>query len=79
MKPKNCNKDSKKKNLIDMDSINKVERILDVDENISFTLVQKALNLSSLRHKEEKEMKKLFHIKVQFKKTKVNALFDFGS
>jgi hypothetical protein len=33
--------------------------------------------LSSLHPKEEKEMTKLFHIKIQVKKTKVDALFDF--
>jgi hypothetical protein len=40
--------------------------------------MQKEVNLSSLHHKEEKEMKKLFHIKIQVKNTKVYALFDFG-
>jgi uncharacterized protein YydD (DUF2326 family) len=52
---------------------------LDVDENIVYTTMQKEVNLSSLHHKEEKEMTKLFHIKIQVKKTKVDALFDFGS
>jgi hypothetical protein len=32
-----------------------------------------------LHHKEEKEMKKLFHIKIQVKNTKVDALFDSSS
>jgi hypothetical protein len=50
-----------------------------VDENIVYTLVQKEVNLSSLHHKEEKEMTKLFHIKIQVKKTKVDALFDSSS
>jgi hypothetical protein len=35
--------------------------------------------MSNLHHSEEKEMPKLFHIKVQVKKTKVYALFDSGS
>jgi hypothetical protein len=41
--------------------------------------VQKEVNLSILHHKEEKETTKLFHIKIQFKKTKVDALLDYGS
>ena len=35
--------------------------------------------MSSLHHQEEKEMTKLFHIKIQVKKTKIDALLDFGS
>jgi hypothetical protein len=35
--------------------------------------------MSSLHHREEKELKKLFHINIQVKKTKVNALFDSDS
>jgi hypothetical protein len=35
--------------------------------------------LSSLHHKEEKDMKKIFHIKIQIKKTKVDVLFDSWS
>jgi hypothetical protein len=50
-----------------------------VDENIVCTSVKKDVNLSILYHKEEKEMKKLFHINIQFKKTKVYDLFDSGS
>jgi hypothetical protein len=50
-----------------------------VDEKIVCTLVQKEVNLSSLHNKEEKEITKLFHIKVQIKKTKVDALFNSGS
>jgi len=37
------------------------------------------VNLSNLHHREEKEMTKLFHIKIQVKETKIDALFDFGS
>jgi hypothetical protein len=37
------------------------------------------VNLSSLHHQEEKEMTKLFHIKIQVKMTKIDALFDSGS
>jgi hypothetical protein len=37
------------------------------------------VNLSILHHQEEKEMTKLFHIKIQVKKTNIDALFDSGS
>ena len=37
------------------------------------------MNLSSLDHQEEKEMTKLFHIKIQVKKTKISSLFDSSS
>jgi hypothetical protein len=47
-----------------------------VDENIVCTSMQKEVNLSILHHQEEKEMTKLFHIKIQVKKTKIDALFD---
>ena len=50
-----------------------------MDENIFCAEVQKGVNLSSLHHKEEKEINKLFHIKIQIKKTRVYALFDSGS
>jgi hypothetical protein len=60
-------KDAKKKNLLGKDSQNKVESSSDVDENIFFTSMHKDLNISSLHHKKEKELKKLFHIKIQVK------------
>jgi hypothetical protein len=41
--------------------------------------MQKDLNMSILHHQEEKEMTKLFHIKIQVKKTKVDTLFDSDS
>jgi hypothetical protein len=47
-----------------MDSNNQVERNFDVDENIVCTSVHKEVNLSILHHQEEKEMTKLFHIKI---------------
>jgi hypothetical protein len=50
-----------------------------VDEKIVNTFVQKEVNLSSPHHHEEKEMTKLFHIKIQVKKTKIDALFDYSS
>jgi hypothetical protein len=50
-----------------------------VDENIVCTYVQNKVNSSILRHQEEKEMTNLFHIKIQVKKTKIDALFESGS
>jgi hypothetical protein len=37
------------------------------------------VNLSILHHEEEKEMTKFFHIKIQFKKTKIDAMFKYSS
>ena len=65
MNPKNKKKDGKKKNLLAKDSSNQVESSSDVDDKIVYTFVQKEVNLSSLHHQEEKEMTKLFHIKIQ--------------
>jgi hypothetical protein len=76
LSPKNHKKDAKKKNLLAMDLVNLVESNSNVDEKIVYTIVQKELNWSSLLRKEEKEMTKLFHIKILVKKTKVNALSD---
>jgi len=50
-----------------------------VDEKIVYTSMQKEVNLSSLQQQEEKQMIKLFHVKIQVKKMKINALFDSGS
>ena len=76
---KNHKKDSKKNNFLTMDLANQVERNMDVEENIMCIIVQKEVNLRSLHHKEDKEMNKLIHIKIQVKNTKVDALFNFGS
>eukprot|EP00253_Pinus_taeda_P034565 PITA_34565 len=76
---KNKKKDNKKKNLMAIDSSNQVERSPDVDEKIVCTSVKKEVNLSSLQQQEEKEMTKLFHVKIQVKKTKIDALFDSRS
>jgi len=37
------------------------------------------VNLSGLHHQEEKDMTKLFNIKIQVKKTKIGAMFDSSS
>jgi hypothetical protein len=37
------------------------------------------VNLSILHHQEEKEMTEIFHINIQVKTTKIDALFDSGS
>jgi hypothetical protein len=79
LNPKNHKKDAKKNNLLGTNLGNQVESNLDVDENIFCTSVKKDVNLSILHHKEDKEMTKLFHIKIQVKNTKVYSLFDFGS
>jgi hypothetical protein len=79
MNPNNYKKDGKKKNLLATDSSNHIESSYDVDENIVCTSVQKEVNLSILHHQEEKDMTKLLHVKIQAKKTKIDALFDFGS
>jgi hypothetical protein len=65
--------------MLGMDSGNLVERNMDVDEKIVFTLVQKEVTMSNLHHMEEKAMTKLFHIKIQVKIIKVDALFDSDS
>jgi hypothetical protein len=49
-----------------------------VDKNIFYTYVNKEVNLSILHHQEE-EMTKLFHINIQVKKTKIDAMFDSDS
>jgi hypothetical protein len=79
LNPKNHKKDAKKNIILSMNSNNHVESSSNVDENIACKLVQKEVNMSILHHQEEKEMTKLFHIKNQVKKTKIDALFDFGS
>jgi len=50
-----------------------------VDEKIVCTSVQKEVNLNILQHQEEKQMTKLFHIKIWVKETKIDTLLDFGS
>jgi len=75
----NHKKDAKKKNLLAIDSSNWVESNLDVDDNISYTSVQKEVNISILHHMKENGMKKLFHINIEVKNTKVYALFDSDS
>jgi hypothetical protein len=76
---KNHKKDRKKKNLLATYLNNQVESGFDVDENIVCTYVKNKVNLSILHHQEEKELTKLFHIKIQVKKTKIDALFNSGS
>lgn len=52
------------------------ERNSYVDYKISSIVIQREVDMSSLEDKEEIEMIKQFHIKVQVKKKKVDALFD---
>jgi uncharacterized iron-regulated protein len=49
-----------------------------VDENIICKSVYDEVNMSSLHHQEEKDMTKIFHIKLQVKKTKIDSLIDSG-
>jgi hypothetical protein len=79
LNPKNCKKDTKKKNLLATYSNNPVESSSNVDDNIANTSMQEEVNLSSFHHIEEKEMRKIFHINIQVKKRKVDALYDFCS
>jgi hypothetical protein len=76
---KNHKKEVKKNNILAIDSSNRVESSSEVDDNIVYTTMQKEVNLSSLHHYEEKEMTKLFHIRIQVKKTNIDAMFDSGS
>jgi hypothetical protein len=76
---KNCKKDGKKKNIIATDSSNQVESSSNLDENIVCMSMQKEVNLSTLHCHEYKEMTKLFHINIQVKKTKIDALFNSRS
>ena len=64
MNPKNYKKDVKKKNLLTMDVGNQVKSNKDVGEKIIYTTVWKEVNMSSINHKDEKEMTKLLHIKI---------------
>jgi hypothetical protein len=79
LNPKNCKKHAKKNNLLATDLSNQVKSISNVHENIGCTSMKKEVNLSILHHQEDKEMTKLFHIKIQVKKTKIDALFNSSS
>jgi hypothetical protein len=48
-----------------------IESISDVDEKIVFPKIQEKVHLSSVHQKENKEMAKLFLIKIQIKKKKI--------
>jgi hypothetical protein len=74
----NHKKDGNKKNRLHINSRNKVESIMDMDENVFCTYVEKDANLSSLHDQEEKELTKIFHINIHVNKTTINALFDSG-
>jgi len=43
-----------------------------MDEKIVYKTMQKEVHLNSLHHKKEKEITKLFHVKIQFKKNKID-------
>ena len=75
LNPKNHKKDAKMK-LLAMDSSKEVGNNYDVYENIFYTIMKKEVNMSFHHHKEEKDMIKIFYIKIEIKKTKVDSLFD---
>jgi hypothetical protein len=79
MNPKNYKIDAKKKNLLVVDSEKLVESSTYMDEIFFCSTVQKEVNLSILHHMEEKDMTKLFDIKIQVNKTNVDALFNSDS
>ena len=64
MNLENHKKDAKKSSLLVNYSNNELESGSDVDENIICTTVHKEVDLISLHPKEEKEMTKIFHIKI---------------
>jgi hypothetical protein len=63
------------------DSVEKVDGHRDpsgsiyVDKIIFFPTTQWEVNMDNQYHEEEKNKNKLFHIRIHFKKTKVDALF----
>jgi len=71
----NC-KEAKKKNMLSMDLSNQVGSNSYVDKKIVCTIMQREVNMSSLHPKEENEMKRIIHINIQVKKTKVDTLFN---
>jgi len=77
MNLKNYEKDTKKNNILVVDSCNRVESSSYIEEKIVCTIMWKEVNPSSFHPWEENDMTKLFHIKIQVKKTKVDAIFDF--
>jgi hypothetical protein len=79
MDPRNYKEEKCKKKNILMEAGKETERNTNASEKIVCTTMQKEVTLSSLQNKEEKEMKRLFHINIKIKKNKVDALFDFGS
>jgi hypothetical protein len=79
MNLKNHKKDRKKNNLLSIDSRNQVESSSNFDENIVCTSMQKEVNINILHSQEDKEMTKIFCIKIKVKKTEIDAMFDSGS
>ena len=61
-----------------INSHNQVEKSLDMDEKIAYTLVQKEVNLGILQQHKDKEMTILFHVKIQVNNMKIDTLFDSG-
>jgi 5'(3')-deoxyribonucleotidase len=64
LNPRNCNKELEKKNMLGMDLGNQVKINSYVDEKIVCNPLWREVNMSNLHQREEKEMTKLFHIKI---------------
>ena len=79
LNPMNCKKDAKKKNLLAMDSSQRLEKKSNVDESIVYTFLKIEVDLNTLHHKEEKEMTNLFDVNIQVKNIEFDALFDSNS
>ena len=76
---RNKKKDHSKKNMITSMEGKDVEGSSDVDEEVACHTIHKTTNMTNKESIDEEERTRLFHVKVQVKKTRVDALFDMGS
>jgi hypothetical protein len=67
----NCKKHANKNNILGMDSHDEVEINSNIDEKNACISMQMEVKLSNVHLNEEKEITKLFHIKIHVNKTKV--------
>lgn len=79
LNPKNHKRDINNKNPIVTNSNNQVEISSNMDKNIVCAFLWKKINLSRIHQQEEKDMIKIFHIKIQVNKTNINALLNSSS
>jgi len=59
--------------MLGIDSRNQIYNGSYAKEKNICTIVQRGVNMSNLHNNEEKEMEKLFHVKIKVKKTMVDA------